>query len=408
MNKMNKEIVTIAAITGLMLLAAKKAAARSRSALGMNYDTLYHRFDPKYTPDEVQHRDFARFKEDGITLIRVGTYWAQIEPTSRGVYNDIHLGNIRHTIELANEYGIKTMLTAHTTWNNTWYVPTWADTIEYYDPYVAAHPEKYMTTAAWQAALTQDMSIIRNPNTRQAFLAMFTHCCEFFRGTPGLIAWNLNEPWWWPLDPLPELNGINQQESMISLIDEMNTISHQIGDVSFTCGFVSASSRYPGTNAWERDFAHDPRIRNLDIIGFNIYWHRMPQIETDLDKYAQDYAKWLAETKRNVATVKSWGKPLWVTETGGDGSGGYTHLNPDGTGWAPDDPRWWDDEGQLALYQQVIPLLESLKVNAIMPWSWRADSMVENPGLPGKSFNLAADALGNGRPAYYYFVRRLA
>ena len=56
--------------------------------------------------------DFRRMRDMGITMLRLGTMWAGVEPT-RGKYNASYLAQLKTIVEGAAAYGIYTLLDGH-------------------------------------------------------------------------------------------------------------------------------------------------------------------------------------------------------------------------------------------------------------------------------------------------------
>ena len=99
------------------------------------------------------------------------------------------------------------------------------------------------------------------------------------------------------------------------------------------------------------------------------------------------YNKWFSETNMDqaVSKAKSLGKQVWVTEFGYTGS---------------------DDVKQAQDYEDYVDYFRTLGVDAIVPWVWKADSdITRNPEAVGDGYNLAKDAAGNPRPAWFNFIK---
>jgi hypothetical protein len=97
------------------------------------------------------------------------------------------------------------------------------------------------------------------------------------------------------------------------------------------------------------------------------------------------YNKWFSETNMDqaVSKAKSLGKQVWVTEFGYTGS---------------------DDTKQAQDYEDYVDYFRTLGVDAIVPWVWKADSgTTRNPEAVGDGYNLAKDADGNPRSAWFFF-----
>jgi hypothetical protein len=99
------------------------------------------------------------------------------------------------------------------------------------------------------------------------------------------------------------------------------------------------------------------------------------------------YTKTFSENNMQEAVIKakSLGKQVWVTEFGYSGS---------------------NDTAQEQDYTSYVAYFKTLGVDAIVPWVWKADSgTTTNPEPVGGGYNLAKDAEGDPRPAWYAFTK---
>jgi len=336
---------------------------------GLNYLSLYHEYSRENTPDSVLRRDFSRFIMDGINAISLSLYWYRLEGDTRGDYDgsrpglgpfgDRFLDNVKRVCRIANEYGLRVILTIHTLWNKedgAWSTPAYV-----FDP--VDH-------------VIQQLAIVRSEDMKQAFLDMFAHVVQYMADTP-VYAWALlNEPWHWPHVLPPPFEDIDQKENFIDIMQKQSAIVKRYTDCLTTVRFVCVHEwSYEGRrylkNIFDDDWNWDQRIFSaLDFISFNIY---LPSANYLLDE-------WRSIVAFNVIETKNHNKLVWNTEFGVDSD---------------------DDAVQRDKTKFYMDYMKTLPVQCIMGWFWRGDSPLENPGLPGKGMNYCADALsGEGRPAY--------
>jgi hypothetical protein len=222
--------------------------------IGVNYLTLYHRYD---TPQTVLDRDFSRFKTDGINTIVVALYWYRIE-SSQGVYNQQFINNVIRVVNVANKYGLKVMFSFHTligqgdAWSNPDYVG-------------------------------DGMNLITNSSIAAAYVAMVKWTVTQLKGLPNVWAYSVvNEPWYWPLDSWRKANWIN-------LIVQLASTVRAIDIKPVTVRFVGA--------LFERDWGWDPTLLSaLDFISINayidegadnIYWNTFDELRSGLGNLTQ-------------------------------------------------------------------------------------------------------------------------
>jgi len=235
--------------------------------IGVNYLTLYHRYD---TPQTVLDRDFSRFKTHGINTIVIVLYWYRIE-SSQGVYNQQFINNVIRVANVANKYGLKVMISFTTlvgqgdAWSNPSYVGV-------------------------------GMNLITNSSIATAYVAMVKWTVTQLKDLPNVWAYSVvNEPWYWPLDQWRKSNWIN-------LIAELSDTVRSIAKKPVTVRFVGA--------LFERDWGWDSKLLGaLDFISLNayvneaatasIYWRDFTMYQSGLSNLAQ---KAVAYRKQVVIT----------------------------------------------------------------------------------------------------------
>lgn len=322
--------------------------------LGLNYVSLWHFYSEEYTTDEVLHRDFTRFHNDGIEYISLSLIWYRLEGDTRGDYNDAFLDEIKRVSSIAHQHNIKVMITFHTLWNEEWNTPAYV-----IDPY---------------EGLRRHLAIVRSQEMREAFLDMVTHTVDYLKGTPGIDSWCvLNEPWYWPKSLPPPLENVDQRENFITLFQDLSAIVKALDDRPVTIKFVSIHhAETTMFNIFERDWSWDGRLfEALDFISLNTY---ASLGMTD---------EWKAITTNNILGCSQRGKKVWFGECGFE-----------------------NDDTQVEDYRAYLHFVSTLPVEVIIAWYWRGDTATK-PGAPvGTGYNLCQDETGAPRPAYYVFVER--
>jgi hypothetical protein len=324
--------------------------------------SLYNAYNPQYTTNIKLHKDFAFFKENGISYIALPLYWYRIE-TARGEYDDDFLSNVKNVITIASQYGLRVMLSFQTLWgtDSLWCTPNYA-----IDPY---SNEKI------------GLAIVRSSDIRQDFVSMFNHTVSYLAGTKGILCWAiLNEPWYWGRTPTEHDfitdNGKTQEENFVDLFATLSSTVRHLDDNPVTIMFCSTHlSAYGNVNdIFTDDWQGNKEIFNcLDFIGFDI------SIPTTSDN--PDFAKIDRFTQANLQICYESGRKVWIT---GFGSG----IN--------------DDALQRESYRFNIDYFQSKGVATIFCWEWMSDvapsGYNQTPGFQG--FNLAKND-GTARPAFY-------
>lgn len=267
------EAQTVGATT---LYPRRRPSSNSPSSahIGVNYLTLYHRYD---TPTETLQRDFAKFKSDGVSTIVVAVFWYRLE-SSRGVYNQQFLNNVIRVCNVAAQYGLEVMIDFHTLIQDS---DAWSN-----PAYVGA-----------------GMNLITDATIASSYVAMVTWTVNQLKGVPNIWSYAvLNEPWYWPLDDWRKTNWIN-------LMVEVSGVTRQTTGKLVTVRFVGA--------LFERDWGWDPRIIDaLDFISLNAYINDGSSRAIDW-KTADEYSNGLGNVVRKAA---GFGKQVQITEFGSNAS----------------------------------------------------------------------------------------
>ena len=90
--------------------------------VGVTYYGNYQ--DWSLIPESVLHRDFARFKQDGVDLIILPTFWSALEG-SRGSYRTSVTDRLNAIASIAAQYGVRVIHNIHTWYTGT-NVPSYA------------------------------------------------------------------------------------------------------------------------------------------------------------------------------------------------------------------------------------------------------------------------------------------
>ncbi|XHH09888.1 MAG: hypothetical protein ACFCUE_04470 [Candidatus Bathyarchaeia archaeon] len=340
--------------------------------IGVNLLSTYHQYSPKYTTDAILNRDFAKFQNDGITVISLSLYWYRIEGNTQGSYNgtlpdgsiygDAFLDNVKHVITVANQYGIKVLVTFHTLWgdDSSWCTPDYV-----VDPV---------------SGKNIGLAIVRSPEMRQAYINMVGHTTNYLAGTPGIWAWAvLNEPWYWGRTSnehdFKTSNGQTQKSNFLTLIQDLsNTVKANDGR-PVTVRFCN-TKQYTGTygephikNIFKDDWGMDSRLFNaIDFVGFNVY----PTAYSELDATLQSM------TKENIVESAGKNKQIWITEFG----------------YATN-----DQTKQANVYETMLKLFANLPIEGCLAWQW-TDSKVQDANSQS-SYNICANTVtGEGKLAY--------
>lgn len=356
--------------------------------IGLNYLSLYHMYSSEYTTDEILHRDFSRFQNDGINVISLSLYWYRLEGNSRGdydgeylytidgingYYGERYLDDIKRVIKIANDYNVKIMITIHTVWGteSDWCIPDYV-----IDP-VSGEQDCF--------------AIVRSEEMKQSFIEMFTHTINYLANTPNICAWAiLNEPWYYHHMDVPRGN-LTQKENFVDLIQKLSAIVKSLDDRPVTIRFVNGHNSIDSEgapkikNIFTYDWNMDPRIfEAIDFVCLNDYMPAYPEIYND----------WKNITINNVDASIELGKKVWITECG------FPPSRFDFVEGAN------NDETQTSEYKKFTEFYKTLAIDAVMAWYWRSDNSIPNPGTIGMGRNLCADSTGEPRPAYYELTNK--
>ena len=345
--------------------------------LGLNYLSPYLTYSSMFQPDEVLRRDFTRFKADGIDIVSLEMYWYRLEGNTRGSYDggtsattnygDRFLDEIKRNIKIANESGIKVLLTFHTLWGNDdspWCTPDYV-----VDPV---------------AGNNIGLAIVRSDSMRQAFIDMFNHTVSYLSDTAGIWAWAvLNEPQYWGRNydehDFMTNNGNTQKENFITLFQELSNIVRTSDGRPVTIRLINAPV-YTGLdgqqhieNIFANDWGWDQRLFDaVDFVSLNVY---IPQ-------HLQLVETWKNLTASNIVGISQINKQIWITEFG-------SALT--------------DQSAQANDYQTMLNFFATLPVSGCLAWQWTSGIIPPGWDDPESQspYNICTDAAnGTGGLAY--------
>jgi hypothetical protein len=235
--------------------------------VGIAYRSETNRYED--LTNAMLERDFAVFKQNGVTLIDIWLYWSAVE-SSRGVYRDTTtLADVRRIAGIAAKHGISLNICIHTIFNtsSSLGVPSFVT-----DSYTG---------------LQRTMAILHDSDDRTAFVNMVVHVVQTLKDIPNIRSWNpINEP-------NQNLNLTTAEvESMLNLFVQLNTLI-QNQDPRSTVGPRIGPTKF--TELWH----NDERLYAFDIFGMTYYGATdNPAIEAI------------------AAEVKRRGKEFWIMEAG--------------------------------------------------------------------------------------------
>jgi hypothetical protein len=356
--------------TSITLQASGRINRPQIHSVGVNYLSTMHLYSNIHNSNETLQDDFQRFKVDGLNTIALSLYWYKLEGNTKGDYNgtlpngitygDPFLNDVKRVIQIANESGIKVMVTFATLWGNDslWCTPSYV-----VDP---------LTN------LNDGLAIVRDDGVRQAFINMFNHTVRYLAGTPGIWSWAiLNEPWYWGSTTHDYItkNGKTQKENFITLIQTLSNIvkieDGQPVTVKFCDTWVGLDSTENPIikNIFTDDWEWDPRIFNtIDFVSFTTY----------LPFYDELYPKWVDMTIANINGSKQLNKQVWIAEFGSTSD---------------------NETKQAADYKGMLSLFASVQVSGCLAWQWARGDVKDT--VSQGAFNLCSDIYsGATRPAY--------
>ncbi len=216
---MSRRLLICAAAAGLLAVTAPAASAAPALPLGHagrfltdaqgrvvilhGYNMVYKK--PPYAPDAAGFGDddAAFLAAEGYNTVRVGVVYKAVEP-SPGVYDDAYLARIASTVDTLGRHGIVSMLDFHQDlYNETFQGEGWPDWAVQDDglPHqpMSGFPANYLVMPALQRAFDHFWNNVPGPGgvgLGDRYAAAWRHVAERFRGTPGVLGYELmNEPW---------------------------------------------------------------------------------------------------------------------------------------------------------------------------------------------------------------------
>jgi hypothetical protein len=337
---------------------------------GIVYDSQWHAYDPSTLTNAILNRDFAMFKQGGITYIQIPLYWNHLEGDTKGDYTGTgsggdgsgygnpFLAKVKHVINVANSYGLKVYLEFHTLMSSSWNVPAYV-----LDPVTST---------------CQELAIVRSPAMQTAFINTFRNAVSQLAGTPGIWAWGINEPWYYPWTLPAPYQDVDQEVNFIAIFSQMKAIANAAG-YPFGPKFVSNGSPSGTENVFTDDFSsptHNGNTVNLwasiDFAGFDSY---IP------DEVPADIATWESINTEDINLCINNGKQVWITEFGSDSS------------------------TQAQDYQNMLSYFATLPIQGVFAWEWCSDGTEANPNPGLGGYNICASVVtGAGNAAYGVLV----
>ncbi len=359
-------------LSGALLFGLKA----ERPVVGVNYLSLYHRYT---TPESVLRRDFSRFRRDGISVVSLSLHWQRLEGDKEGdfsgkfsmkgrrgeLYGDPFLEQVRRVIRVADDCGLKVLVTFHTLWNEAWCTPNYV-----VDPVTGR---------------VQTLAILRSEGMQDAFVKAVEHAVAKLAGEEGIWAWAvLNEPWYWPKKLPPPFERVDQRGMAIKLVRRLSEIVKGLDGRPVTVRFVNFHiwRRKDGGWGWKNifvdDWGWDERLFSaLDFVGLNAYMPKPEELRP----------AWRKVLTENVLGIRRrFAKEVLITEFG----------------WPSD-----DDAEQARAYEEMLSVYKSLPLMGWLAWAWNSEKETGGGCLrPGMGFNLCKDFEGRPRRAYFVLVGR--
>jgi len=340
---------------------------------GVKYNTQYGKY---LTSDDVLRRDFALFVNNDLDHISLGFEWDKVE-TTQGVYNDSYLSRIRHVLDIANEFGLKVLLSGDIGKSEE-------------DKNVPSYVIDPVT------GKNMGLAIVRSSEMRQAFLNMYEHVVQKLSNHQAVHSWILlGEPWYYPheftekwateqgLAWNSEWANINQTENYLSLFEELSNIIKtydptKLKTINFPkVHFWNTSDGKLGiSNIFEEDWSWDSRV--FSSIDYHTWGSpaypvppNFPQLETQ-----EQSDKLHAILKKNMDGVRERGKKV------------ATVINA----FSNDTD---NDTSQLQFLKDQIEGLKLYPVDSMRVFNWNSQQNLK------KNTNLCNDTKGTPRPAFY-------
>jgi hypothetical protein len=141
--------------------------------LGVNYYSTHNHYESGYLSDDEIERDFALFRDRGLTYVTLGVNWNYTEP-ERGEYDETALNDLVRICNFAYAYDLKIIIDFHTLMasDGNWTIPDWVS------------PRRFETV------FTDSTNA-----TRRAWLNFLGNCTEWLNDCDSVWSWNMmNEP----------------------------------------------------------------------------------------------------------------------------------------------------------------------------------------------------------------------
>jgi hypothetical protein len=201
---------------------------------GINYISAYYHYEPRYLTEDVLNRDFALFKQQGLTYITLLMVWKYFEP-GYGQYNYAAFADLRRVCEFASKYSLQVIIDIQTQmFANSPKIPDWV------------RPRMFATVFA-------------NSTVHQGWIDFLRYTASYLNDTPNICSWHMmNEP------ATGSWAGGISIDQWIPLWTEMRNVFKSYSDRPVSIRF--------GAKVFANDFHSDPRIYNVtDYVALNWY-----------------------------------------------------------------------------------------------------------------------------------------
>jgi hypothetical protein len=171
--RMKKCLTKVAIALTLIITLMSFVSPGKASVSVMKYGLDYSSSGWNYSDSEAHLRsDFARFKQNNITLICLWLHWYNVQPRSSSSYDDAFLGRVKKLCLVANEYGIEVDIDFHSGCGS-------------YKRYGLPH---------WFSG-TFD-KVATSSTAKAQWINMEKHVVQYLSSVPNIRSWQLfNEPW---------------------------------------------------------------------------------------------------------------------------------------------------------------------------------------------------------------------
>jgi hypothetical protein len=240
----------------------------SSMQFGVNYLSTHIHYEQYYLPNQTLDRDFALFKQQGLTYVTLVAVWKYIEP-QLGVYTEEAINDLIRVCTYAEKYDLKVNIDFYTMMsNNSWTMPEWLSN------------RKFET-------------VFLNNTARQAWLNYLGHVANRLDGQENIYSWHMmNEP------ARREWACNVSIEGYLDLWSEMKRVFKAHSDRPVSVRFAAQVFEDPN------HFNSDPKIFEvLDYLALNWYENHCPRANlTRIVNHACQYTQvMISEFGNNTA-----------------------------------------------------------------------------------------------------------